>query len=381
MAAAGIFLNSSLLAQDTQVQAQYSESIDAAGREFPDALKEGTALFSAIAKEIERLQVESSPLLNNTDFPLIVARYVAAQLGVSPTSAQESRTEVEKSWHAASLEFPDAFKDGTPLARAASGEFERLKSQNDPLLSDPNHPLIIVRRMAAQIGPTAPQQTGVASASTSDAIQFVVAVREENDVYFTGKNKWKLEIGETFPFVRYMSVSEFNGGTPDHQDKTYSVLKMDGSVLITRSSNIAFVSEADVPSAAMKHQAIVQASRDYDARANASANRPQEAATHRIIQGSGPIRPGTVYRDSNGRVAKSFEPGKVYHRRAVSDAEEAQLIRISQAMERGASHEELAQLEATDEMRRASAEMQQQIQRLRWDIQRQNDELWRLRNH
>ncbi|HWL51216.1 MAG TPA: hypothetical protein VNQ90_02185 [Chthoniobacteraceae bacterium] len=291
---------------------------------------------------------------------------------------QEIPSELEQSWHTVSIEYPDAFKEGSPLAQAASKEVERLKSENSPLLNNPNYPLIIARYVAAQLGiaPATQQQAEVVSPVNTDTIQFVVATREENDVRFTGTGKWKLEIGETFPFVRHMSVSEYNGGVPDHQDKTYSVLKMDDSILVVHSSNLALVPESDLSKAAMTHQAIVQASRKHDAR----VNREQKAPPYRIIQGSGPVRPGTVYRDSSGHVAQSLEPGRVYHRRAVSDAEEAQLIRISQAMERGASDAELSQLEATEEMRRSSAELQQQLQRLRWDIRRQSREIDRLRN-
>ncbi len=68
-------------------QSQMAKAVDEVRGSFPDALQEGTELFTAINEEMEYLQASDSPLLKNPSYPLLVAKRVARAIGYRKPAA------------------------------------------------------------------------------------------------------------------------------------------------------------------------------------------------------------------------------------------------------------------------------------------------------
>ncbi len=81
-----------------------------------------------------------------------------------------------------------------------------------------------------------------------------------------------LEVGEVFPFIRYVSAAEVRGGAATPNDKTYALLKMDDKTLVVPSISVRLVEQRDIPAAAMAYRQIVQQSRDQAAKFMQDAN-------------------------------------------------------------------------------------------------------------
>ena len=76
--------------------------------------------------------------------------------------------------------------------------------------------------------------------------QFVVAVKEQKDCKVSDGKIWDIEIGEVFPFLRFISRSEMNGGQPDPSDHEFSLLKFDNTTILAPSSCFQPVPDKDV---------------------------------------------------------------------------------------------------------------------------------------
>lgn len=78
--------------QQTQRETQgtLAQKVDASAQRavvpYPDAGKEGTALFDAVEAESERLRAVNSPLLLDEDWPETVVAKIATRLGIAPVA-------------------------------------------------------------------------------------------------------------------------------------------------------------------------------------------------------------------------------------------------------------------------------------------------------
>lgn len=76
----------------SQFETGYQTSVAEAERTFPDLAENGTPLREAVEEEIQYLVATKSPLLNQPDFPLVVARRMARSLGVKPAGTAGQST-------------------------------------------------------------------------------------------------------------------------------------------------------------------------------------------------------------------------------------------------------------------------------------------------
>jgi hypothetical protein len=91
--------------------------------------------------------------------------------------------------------------------------------------------------------------------------EYVVAVKGQQGLKLSDGNGWTLELGEVFPFIRWVSVSELRGEAPDPSDKSAALVQMDDLTLIVPSACIQQVEDKDLAAAAMNYRQIVQAHR------------------------------------------------------------------------------------------------------------------------
>lgn len=91
--------------------------------------------------------------------------------------------------------------------------------------------------------------------------QFYIVTKEKSNLKTSDGAVWDLELGEVFPFVRWVSASELKGLAANPADKSYALLQMDNLTLIVPSQNVRPVEEKDVAAAAMTYRQIVQESR------------------------------------------------------------------------------------------------------------------------
>lgn len=95
------------------------------------------------------------------------------------------------------------------------------------------------------------------SISTVAQTQYSVAIKQQEVCKLTDGSGWKLEIGEVFPFIRFVSRSELTGGQPDQNDHEFSLLQIDDKMLLAPSSCLQAVPESQIAVAAMNYKKLV----------------------------------------------------------------------------------------------------------------------------
>jgi hypothetical protein len=85
---------------------------------------------------------------------------------------------------------------------------------------------------------------------------FIVAVKAVQNPK-SNEPAWRIDIGEVYKFVRYVSRTEYQGLAPDANDKTYAMVQMDKVTVIAPADTFAAVPEKDLAQAAMKYGAQV----------------------------------------------------------------------------------------------------------------------------
>ena len=93
---------------------------------------------------------------------------------------------------------------------------------------------------------------------------FVVVVSANDAPLSDGKVR-RMEIGDTLPFLRFVSDSELKGGDPDPADKKWSILQFGGLWLACPSNTLRPVPEQDIPKAALSYRGLVEASKPKSA--------------------------------------------------------------------------------------------------------------------
>lgn len=101
--------------------------------------------------------------------------------------------------------------------------------------------------------------------------QYFVAIQEKSDLKLSDGSSWTLEVGEVFPFVRWVSASEARGQVAISGDRSYALVQMDDKTLVVPSACMRAVPEKDIATAAMTYRQIVQQSRENNAASNAVA--------------------------------------------------------------------------------------------------------------
>jgi hypothetical protein len=82
--------------------------------------------------------------------------------------------------------------------------------------------------------------------------RFLLAVKEEKDAHSTEKG-WSVDIGEVYQFVRKVSASEYNGGTPDSSDQGYVEVQIDDIKVVSLAANFVPVEDKDLLAATTKY--------------------------------------------------------------------------------------------------------------------------------
>jgi hypothetical protein len=102
-------------------------------------------------------------------------------------------------------------------------------------------------------------QTGHAeTVATSPVFVVVVSV---NDAPLSNGKLRRMEIGDTLPFLRFVSDSELKGGDPDPADKKWSILQFGELWLACPSNTLRPIPEEDIPKAALNYRGLVEASK------------------------------------------------------------------------------------------------------------------------
>ena len=94
--------------------------------------------------------------------------------------------------------------------------------------------------------------------ATSPVFAVVVSV---NDAVLSDGKLRRMEIGDTLPFLQFVSDSELNGGDPDPTDKKWSILQFGDLRVACPSNTLRQVPEEDVPKAALNYRNLVEASK------------------------------------------------------------------------------------------------------------------------
>lgn len=106
--------------------------------------------------------------------------------------------------------------------------------------------------------------------------QYVIAIKEQQQMKLRDgsgppafdtrldhvRDDWTLEVGETFPLLRWVSSSERSGGAPDPHNRDYAAVQIDNHTMVLPSSSIRLVEPRDVTVAAMTYRQLVLAHRD-----------------------------------------------------------------------------------------------------------------------
>lgn len=86
----------------------------------------------------------------------------------------------------------------------------------------------------------------------ADSQSFVVATPQDT-APVSNSPGWRVDIGEVYQFVRFMSNYEYQGSQLPSQDKTYSVLRIGDVTVVSASKNFVPVEQKDLASAAMRY--------------------------------------------------------------------------------------------------------------------------------
>lgn len=358
-ATAGAHAEETRLNPDSSFEAAYQASVKEAVRLFPDLEVEGSKLRKAVEEEIQYLAEANSPFLKQPIFPLAVASRLADIRGIKATdegtattrrrieAAQKAdqafklakaESEYQTSYDVAVLEaerlYPDLAIEGSLIRKEVEKEIAELARTKDPLLSNPNFPIKVAEGVARSLKILSSDQIHIAS----------VQAQQTEEARAEGRRREAEAAYEAAALQQAQAEAyrkEREALLPEGDRKALERRRQDE---LNRRGPMAQFHE--------QRMASVQSTSS------------QQQPSYIILPPRGPVRPGTVLRDSSGRVANTLEPGRVYHKRAVDDAEEAQILRLSQAMERGASQEELAMMATTEELQQLRTE----IERLRQDI-------------
>jgi hypothetical protein len=143
--------------------------------------------------------------------------------------------------------YPELAIAGSPFNQRFLNAVEEAKSANDPILLQPSWPLTLAKRVA-EAEP-----------------QYAVVIQDETNLRLSNGGGWMLETGEAFPFIRWLSATEFQGGIVDPNDRTYALLRMDDKTLVVPSRRIRLVDPSGLAAAAMTYGQIVNESRKLSA--------------------------------------------------------------------------------------------------------------------
>jgi hypothetical protein len=102
-----------------------------------------------------------------------------------------------------------------------------------------------------------------AVAQAQSETRFYVVVKEQPNLQTSDGEIWNLELGEAFPFIRWVSKAELAGREVDPSDKSFALLQIDDRTIVVPSENIQLVEQKDMASAAMTYRQMVQESRAF----------------------------------------------------------------------------------------------------------------------
>lgn len=104
------------------------------------------------------------------------------------------------------------------------------------------------------------------SNAQTDTPVYLVAVKGMDGLLLSdGKRTWNLEVGEVFPFVRFVSASELKGGFRNPADTKYVLVQIDDQTFVAPTACFTKVEASQLASAAMAYRKIVLANREQSA--------------------------------------------------------------------------------------------------------------------
>lgn len=126
------------------------KSAQEAARLYPDAAVEGSTFYNRMMEIERRLIAANDPLVNDPNKPLIIAMRADAELkAITPSANQAEQDAVAatyKSAEEAKRLYPAMNDPNSALFQKALEIERRLTAANDPLINDPNKPLVLTMR-------------------------------------------------------------------------------------------------------------------------------------------------------------------------------------------------------------------------------------------
>lgn len=139
-----------LIARADDPLAILRKSAKEAARLYPDAAVEGSPFYNRMVEIEKRLIAANDPLVNDPNKPLIIAMRADAELKTAPPSVNQAEQDAVaatyKSAEEAKRLYPAMNDPNSALFLKALEIERRLTAANDPLINDPNKPLVLTMR-------------------------------------------------------------------------------------------------------------------------------------------------------------------------------------------------------------------------------------------
>lgn len=224
-----------------------------------------------------------------------LATVVFFALLCAAAAAQDNNSEIFKLAYQKSLEeagtvYPDLKNQNSRLWQIANRIAMEARNPNSPnhaILSSPNAPRIVADMAAKELAAELAEEARQAAAKKAEEEEraswpkYVRATRSIQNVKTTLGEGWDLDLGEVYPFVRYMTQREYDsdGRVPDSDttDKSYVVLQMDNGVVVVPADAVEALPKTDaaIAAAERKYEAEVRQKKRLDQQAQQQGDQPQ----------------------------------------------------------------------------------------------------------
>ena len=180
-------------------------------------------------------------------------------LGFSQTESYETIHERTKAQML--KEYPALGDSNSELSRAVAVMKNQINASTPAFFDDPTFPMTLVQRTVeehpelegkARTAQVAAVSNTPASGDEMNQEGFIVAMKEVDHPRSTDST-WRIDVGEVYKFVRYMSSNEFQGSSLPGRDQAYVVAQVDDVQVVAPAEVFAAIPRKDAVTAAIKY--------------------------------------------------------------------------------------------------------------------------------